>query len=285
MPPKDSLFDDEPKDGEPTPKPNGETKTTDSDRMASLENQIKETAESVSQTNQAVSGLTSTLNDLLQQSREYAATSDPEPEVEPDEMVTQFAADPKGVIRTVASEVVNEARALLEPQQRVIINATHEGILANERAKVDSEFGPGTFDESFYPKMKPTLDFLRSEKGDYTRLADSNYVSAQVTLLKGHLMSDLVKKAEEFGKKKVEDLASERLEIARGIPSAGVVTATREGNALSQDASAFLDRVEKHTGETQDRDLFVKLLSANDPSTGKSGTSLSEYLEAVGDNK
>lgn len=282
--PDDNLFTKEPDDKAPPAKPNGDA-TGEPDRMALLETQVKETAASVSQTNEAVSGLTSTLNSLLQQSREYAATVDPEPEVEPDEMVTRLAADPKGVIRGVASEVVAEARALLEPQQRTIIDATHETILAGERTRVDTEFGPGTFDESFYPKMKPTLDFLRSEKGDYTRLADKNYVSAQVTLLKGHLMSDLVPKAEAFKKQQVDDKAAERLEIARGLPSPGIVTATGEGNALSQEASSFLDRVEKHTGETQDRELFTKLLTASEATPGASGTTLSEYIKITGDKK
>jgi hypothetical protein len=261
---EDELFDDQP------PQPPTETQPP-----APAPPQPPEDGGRLDRVEQAVATLNETVRSAVQQIPQLVQAQ--RPEQNPDDFLSELAADPKGVIQRVAQESAQAATdQTLTPAIMQVLDTAGQQLMNGYQLKVDSEFGVGTFEEVFKPQLEKDMSQLK--QSNPRALADPQVMGALVDRLYG---------GENFAKL-TERRATLEKAHARGIgnivPTGGVPRLKAiTGDELPNDVEAFLRDVEKSTGETVDRKEYAKLYyTGQDSGPGRHRTSVVEYLKAVG---
>lgn len=195
-----------------------------------------------------------------------------------EEFLNDLTTDPQGVIQRVAADTFRRAaQETLNPAVLRVLDTAKTQILASEQMRVDSEFGPGTFDEVIRPHLETELEQLRGMNPQ--AVADPNTVRALVD--------------RRFGGENFDKLANRRMAYQRavergsyGMPGGGVprLRGAKLGeDELPPDVEQFLRDTDKMTGTETDRKLFTKLFNTGrDVGPGRHRTTVLEYAKAIG---
>ena len=230
--------------------------------------------EQVSGTAAAVQSLTETLQAAINAPQQTAPVA--ESEAEPtsvDDTLRELTTDPEALIKRISEETVNKARVdTFEPAIQQVYDAQHMQIMAEQKIEVDAEYGTGTWDEKFAPQLTPVYAQLRSV--DPAKLADPNYVKANVAVVGYNLRGELATAKAATGKAAEEAKVAERTEIINALPSGSIRRVAGAKGEVTQEMTEFLARTEKGGGGKVGGEEFEKLHNT--------GNSLAEYLEATG---
>jgi len=195
-----------------------------------------------------------------------------------EDFLNEMAGDPQGVIQRVAADTFRKAaQETLNPAVMRVLDTASQQILATEQMRVDTEFGPGTFDEVFRPHIDLELAQLKGINPQ--AVADPGTVRALVD--------------RRFGGENFDKLANRRMGYQRamergayGFPGGGVprLRGARIGeDELPPDVEQFLRDTDKVTGEETDRKRFGKLFNTGrDVGPGRHRTTVLEYAKAIG---
>ncbi len=265
--PDDPILDTPPATETPEGDPTPDASVSTSD-FESLKEQVSGTAA-------AVQSLTETLQAAMNTPTPVA----PEPEAEPtsvDDTLRELTTDPEALIKRISEETVNKARVdTFDPAIQQVYDAQHNQIMAVQKSEVDGEYGTGTWDEKFLPHLQPVYAQLRTI--DPAKLADPNYIKANVGVIANENRVDLAKARTDLVKTTEEAKVAERNEIINHLPAGSIRRTAGTTGEVTQEMTEFLARVEKGGGGRTDGAEFEKHHT--------SGNSLREYLEATGETK
>lgn len=194
-----------------------------------------------------------------------------------EEFLNELAADPEGVIRRVAGEtVVSSTNEAITPGLHQVYDVANKQLMEGYRAKVDNEFGIGTFDEVFKPQLDKDISQLKQVNP--RAIADPPTMEALVNRLYGGDNFDKL-----LDRRKVLETARTR-GLSHLVPAGGVPRLkTLTGDELPNDVEQFLRDVEKSTGETINRKEYAKLYYTGvESGPGRHRTSVVDYLKAIG---
>lgn len=234
--------------------------------------------EQVSKSAEAVTDLSQTIKAAMQNQAPVTPPkeepTDPEPDA--DETLRELAADPDALIRKLGREEIDKVRReLFEPQMRTVFEAQHQQILATEKSKVDAEYGDGVWEDKFLPALEPFYNRLRTE--DPAKLADANYIEANIGVIGYKIRDDLAEAKTKTTKTAEEKIVAEREALVKtvsALPSGTFRRTASSEDELSDETKTALLRIEEHGGGAVDHKEFAKLQAA--------GNSYADYLDATG---
>jgi hypothetical protein len=225
----------------------------------------------------AMSELTETVRLAAQQVAGQRQAAPPQSQ---EDFLNELAADPQGVISRVARQTFHEsADETLNPAVMQVLDTGSKQLMAAHEARVDAEFGVGTFNEVFRPQLEKDVSQLR--QANPRAMADPATMEALVNRLYGGdnfgMLLERRKAAEKEG----------RLGVGNHLmPSGGVPRLRGGGNAgdeIPADVETFIREVERSTGEQVDRKEYAKLYHTGvETGPGRHRTTVVDYLKAVG---
>ncbi len=123
------------------------------------------------------------LNDTL--SSQYRGPAPvPTPDLTSDQYIENFTNDALGATRQVAQDAVDKKVGALEPIFQRQNDSIHHSLVQAEKAKVEAEYGEGTWDIHFAPLMDARMAALRNT--DALSMANPDVVSNEVLSIMGH---------------------------------------------------------------------------------------------------
>ena len=196
-----------------------------------------------------------------------------------DDFLNEFSTDPQGTVRKLArAEFAQSAGEHLTPAVMQVLDTANRQLLQGHEARVDMEFGEGTWAEVFKPQIEKDINQLR--------LANPKAIADPATL--GALV-DRLYGGENFPvlleRRKALETTMKQRGLSHFLPSGGVPR-MRVGNPQEEvpdDVETFLREVERSTGESIDRKQYAKLYhTGTESGPGRHRTTILEYLKAVG---
>lgn len=252
---------------EPTPQPAADT--------SALQAQVAEMAKHI-QT------LTSNLNEAISMPAPAQEPARPAPasKGEVDAYLDRLAAQPR---ETISEEAKQAAMAVVKeavgPTLSRIFDFGGSLVMEREQARVDDEFGSGTFQELYAPALQRDLANLKRVNPEAT--ANHETVRALVDRITGQQFSSLATRKEAAVKARSEARQKQAEELASHIPQGGVRLRGRVGAGGGLELPAEFDQFSREisaaTGEPIDRDTFAKLYHA--------GNTIDDFLKATGQSE
>ena len=249
--------------------PMGDQGDNDSNVQA-LNDQNTQLAEKVETLTSSLREATTALqSQAFPQQQQVAHT--PQPPADPDELIRRFANDPQSVVAEISnSEIDQRMSNTLAPMMTTIIDSAHNSVVGGERARLDAEFGPGTFDEVIMPEL--ANDFRRLSETNQTALASSETVRALVDRVQGQhrvLLNDREKAYKESADKGEQAIVTR---VVNSLPPSALPR-PKAGDAPTEEMKTFMGEVKSATGESVNEKAFIALHNA--------GSSLEDYLAAT----
>ena len=267
----DDIFGDLPETPQeaPTETPQEES-FTGADAKAMIE-QIG--AQNTAATQQAIAGLGQSVTDAVTAALSDALAPKPAPASNED-LSTELLSNPKEALSREVSAILEPQVAAFQEQRQGIDNALfetqHQLLIRDEKEKVDSEFGEGTWDKEFAPDLDPIFNNLRAQNP--AALANQAIINQGVVGVKGGPKFDTLQKARveaaeaaaQSNDRKVQDLASKVTTLTGGAPMMG---APKTG--LSDEQREIQDRMNAVSSmQVSDEDIELAR-STNDYPTWK----------------
>lgn len=277
MPPDDDLFaPNDPSTGQPAG--NGHDTEAEAEAAARADDpRDKEIAELRGQLKESIEAqreLTETLRGLATQ--RPAPPEEPEPRND-DDPITAFTRDPNSFIDQRAERAAQRAAQAGAANDLASLNTLHELLVDAERAKFDTEFGEGAFDELVKPDLTKNFTELRNaaeSQGQLpTGLSSRPTIQALIDRIKGNKFSSLTTRAAEAAKAREEAQVKQRDDLIAGLPRPGLTRTPGARQTPSEEAKAFAAEIRNATGE----DIDVQEIEAL---RGTGGT-LSDFLKAT----
>jgi hypothetical protein len=123
-----------------------------------------------------------------------------------DDFTQSLLTDPRGAVTSVVKDVFSQ----LAPFFNELSGTAHEAILEGHRGAIDTEFGPGTFQEEFTPILEKRFDTAR--KDNPALLASREWINSEINGIKGFKMNGLVERRSKAATARTE---AERAEAER----------------------------------------------------------------------
>ncbi len=206
---------------------------------------------------------------------EAAATPEPTPPVEPtpepttDEFLNDLAARGAAPVDERIQAKINEAaQNLIAPIMTTMVETTHAGLLQTQKATVDSEWGPGTFDEVIMPDLAKELTQLRQL--NFRALADTASIKALVDRHIGINYKTLKTRDTEYTEAKTKEAQQVRDDLITSLPTGGQPRISLREGEVDQDTQLFFKELHAATGETVDTKKFDSMRKVD---------SLADYLK------
>lgn len=202
-----------------------------------------------------------------------------QPRKSSDEVLTEFASDPQGVMKNIAREAVQEGLASsLGPAGAAVFDTVHRQLMAGHQAEIDYRFGEGAYDEHFKPALEQ--DFAQLRKINPQALADQATMDALVKRQYGEHFDALRDRRERL----------EKTAAARGmshlIPTGGVPRLRIAGDPreeLSADHELFIKETDRSTGQRTDPKAWAKLHhTGTQVGPDRHRTSLQDFADVTG---
>lgn len=262
-------------DATPTPPP---APPAENPEVVALRSQVSSLGQQVSQ---LVGGLQQLLN-----------TPAPEPPrppkaaPAPSDALNELAADPYKFVKTATQEEIESAlSSRVNPAIMQSFETTSQILVANRAAQIDSEFGPGAYDEGFKAGMDSDLAQLR--QSNPRAMADPQVINALIDRQFARNFARLSERKAELVNTRAAEEKAGLEKIVSMIPGGGVPRlrqgAADDPESLPEGVKQDIAEMERSSGRTVDRKLFTKLFHAGkDSGPGRHATSLNDYLNAVG---
>ena len=134
---------------------------------------------------------------LRQQAVAPTPTPDPYAGGSSDDFLTNFMANPDGVLTAKMTSVIQPMFQQFAGEMAPIVQQINAGMSTSltdqHRVRVDSEFGTGTFDEKFKPLLDRRIQ-AESDRGQPLRASEGAWMESELNAIKGHLFNDLAEK-------------------------------------------------------------------------------------------
>lgn len=208
----------------------------------------------------AIGPVATTINDLSRQVQTIASINNAQqsaPREEPgaptpteaEELRRQFWADPAGFVEKLASkkaeaQLTEVTKNQLGPFLRSMIEDRFSELVESNKARVDAEYGAGTFDELIAPELGPVFDNMNPEGR-----GNSKVVEATIRGVMGFKIPQLMERAAKAKAQPASDRGG-----APNMPFPGGRPGPRRAapGQLSNDEKAVLAEIERFTGEAMD---------------------------------
>ncbi len=223
--------------------------------------------------------LTTNLNEAINTPAPEPAPAKPAPasKGEVDAYLDRLASQPR---ETISEEAKQAAMAVVKeavgPTLSRIFDFGGSLVMEREQARVDEEFGTGTFQELYAPALQRDLANLKRVNPEAT--ANQETVRALVDRITGQQFSSLATRKEAAVKARNEARQKQAEELVSHIPQGGVRLRGRVGTGGGLELPAEFDQFSREiaaaTGEPIDRETFAKLYHA--------GNTIDDFLKATG---
>lgn len=168
------------------------------------------------------------------------------------DLTQQLLSEPEKAITSVVEKIM---QAQLGPYLATQVNDTFEGIVEKHQARIDSQYGEGTFDEL----IRPELDAIVAKTPNQAAKASKEYIATVIRGVVGHenilpQLQDKRSAKAEADKKREADM-----DAPTGMLDGGRRRTQKPG--LSADDQAYLANYEENTGKGVDRKLMEEALT------------------------
>jgi hypothetical protein len=195
----------------------------------------------------------------LQSQTEGQLTETPgTPAAQDGDFAQEFYNDPQGA---VAAEFSRQATPLISQQADTLSTMLIEG----ERAKIDSQYGEGAWEEVFQPELGPVIDSVK--KTDPMRLMNREAISNAVATVVGKNVDKLMERRqanESTLQDSQGDLVNRVTEqvLSQTNLTGGIRRAPNGGEAkLSEDHKEYLEAFFRETGEKPDEQRLATMMN------------------------
>lgn len=198
-----------------------------------------------------------------------------------DEVFSEMAQDPMGLMQRVASDVMDRKFAgTMGPAASSVFDTVNRQMMAAHQSQIDYDFGEGAYEEYFKPQLDKDIAGLRQVNPQ--AVADQPTIEALVHRIYGQKFQELRQRREAL-----EKTAANR-GLSHLIPTGGVPR-LRIGNPqeeLTNDHELFIKETDRATGQRTDPKTFAKLLhSGTQSGPERHRTSLQDFADVMGMTK
>lgn len=246
--------------------------------LTPLQSKLQETERTLRESRDENRTLQGQLQALAQQTRLSPDTNSDE------DFLDAFTNDPKGAVEKVAQTAIGQMREQLSPVLMDNISTMHSMLVDSQKSQIESQFGPGVWEEHFEPVFSERVSQMRRESP--ARLASADWLRNEINGIKGHKMDALIEaRAKRETSQKASREAQEQQFMSRfnttGLQGGVGPMPNGAKRELTEDEREYI-RAKKAAGIDTDIESLRKLVAAN--KQGRANT-LDDFKSIMGNGK